>query len=175
MKLNFSNFDLVPLIYAVIITIICAFLFSSFPFLKDFGYIGAFLISLISSASLFFPVPGFVIVFSMGAFLDPILLGIAAGIGSGLGELTGYMAGLSGKKIVAKNSLYKRHKKEIEKYGEFAIFVLAFLPNPVFDLAGIASGALKIPVEKFLLATILGKILRFILIAYFGSFFVLKF
>jgi membrane protein YqaA with SNARE-associated domain len=50
-----------------------------------------------------------------------------------------------------------------------AIFLLAFIPNPVFDVAGIAAGALRIPVWKFIAATMLGRTLRFILLAYFGA------
>ena len=56
----------------------------------------------------------------------------------------------------------------MEKYGAPAIFVLAFVPNPIFDLAGMAAGAIRMEWWKFLLAASAGKILRFILLAYFG-------
>ena len=63
----------------------------------------------------------------------------------------------------------RRHRQEIEKYGPSAIFVLAFVPNPAFDVAGIASGAIKMPLWQFLAATILGKTARYILLAYLGG------
>jgi len=105
-------------------------------------------------------------VIALARSLNPVLLGIAAGFGSGLGELSGYMLGYAGHDAVAKSKVFYSHSKQVEKYGAPAIFVLAFLPNPVFDVAGIAAGAMKMQWWKFLIATIAGKVLRFILLAY---------
>jgi len=58
----------------------------------------------------------------------------------------------------------------MRKYGGLTITVLAFLPLPVFDLAGVAAGALKMPVHKFLLYCALGKIPKMILVAYAGAY-----
>ena len=49
-----------------------------------------------------------------------------------------------------------------------AIVVLAFIPNPLFDLAGMASGALKLPLWKFFIACAIGKILKMFMFAYAG-------
>ena len=49
-----------------------------------------------------------------------------------------------------------------------AVFVLSFIPNPFFDVAGILSGSLKLNVLKFLFACIMGRILRFLLLGYLG-------
>ena len=165
----FSPSSVLSLSGAIIFTIASVFLFSQFEFLRQFGYLGVFLISLISSATVFLPVPGFAVVFAMGAYLNPLLLGVAAGIGSGIGEITGYMAGYAGHGAIERSQIYRSHKKQIEKYGAPAIFILALIPNPLFDLAGIASGALEMPIWKFLLATIAGKIIRFVGIAYAGG------
>lgn len=51
------------------------------------GYLSVFAISLLSSATVLIPAPGLAVVFAMGGALDPVTLGIVAGIGSGLGEL----------------------------------------------------------------------------------------
>ena len=166
----FTQKDLISLLSAIAISIVAIYLFSQVGILRNMGYVGVFLISLISSATVIVPLPGFAIVFAMGAVLNPLLVGIVAGLGSGLGEITGYLVGYAGHDAIMKTKLYKRHRKEIEKRGPLAIFVLAFLPNPIFDLAGMASGATKMPVLKFLLATIAGKILRYILLAYVGSY-----
>jgi len=61
------------------------------------GYLSVFAISLLSSATVLIPAPGLAVVFAMGRALDPVTLGIVAGIGSGLGELSGYIAGASGR------------------------------------------------------------------------------
>ncbi len=134
------------------------------------GYLGVFLFSLVASATIVLPVPSWILVFSLSGSLNPLLLGIAAGAGSGLGELTGYFAGRGGTALVGtdKISLLDSHKKWITKAESITLFVVAFLPNPFFDIAGIAAGILKIPVWRFLIAVILGKTARFILFAYFG-------
>lgn len=166
----FTAKDALSLLAAIAISIAAAYLFSHVEIFRGMGYIGIFIISLISSATVLLPLPGFAVAFAMGALLNPLLVGIVAGIGSGIGEITGYMAGFAGHDAVMETNLYKRHKKEIEKHGPIAIFILAFIPNPAFDIAGIASGALRMPWQKFLIATIAGKVLRCILLAYAGSF-----
>ena len=165
----FSRQDALALAGAVLISLLALLLFSRVGELRHMGYLGIFIVSLISSATIFLPLPGFAVVFGMGAFLNPVLVGIVAGTGSGLGEITGYLAGFAGHDAMMKTKLFRQHKRDIEKYGPLAIFALAFVPNPVFDLAGMASGAIKMPLWQFLLATIAGKTLRFILLAYAGG------
>ncbi|VVB58484.1 SNARE associated Golgi protein [Candidatus Anstonella stagnisolia] len=132
------------------------------------GYPGVFIIALVSSATMFLPAPGFAIIFAMSAFLNPLLVGFVAGVGSGIGELTSYLVGYSGSSKVSHTKIYLQHKKGLQKYGMPAIFVLSALPNPVLDIAGIAAGAIKMPLWKFLLATIAGKIVKYLFIAYTG-------
>ena len=55
--------------------------------LKQYGYVGAFAISALCSATILLPVPGWAFVVAMSHYLNPYLLGIAAGTGSALGEL----------------------------------------------------------------------------------------
>ena len=162
--------DALSLLFAVAISITSVFLFSKIDFLREMGYPGIFIISLLSSATVFIPMPGFAVVFAMGGYLNPLLVGIAAGVGSGIGELTGYMAGYAGHDAVARSRIFRQHKSGIEKFGPIAIFALAFLPNPIFDIAGVASGAIRMPAWKFLAATICGKTARYILLAYAGGF-----
>ncbi|MFA5381758.1 MAG: VTT domain-containing protein [Candidatus Micrarchaeia archaeon] len=161
-------------ILTVIITllIICiAFLMLDYlTYFESLGYIGAFLISLIGSATIIVPIPSWAIVFLMAKTLDPILLGVLAGTGSAIGELTGYYLGKGGTKILNKEKHIKKYTDEVDKYGAFAIFVFAFIPNPFFDIAGITAGAMHMKMWKFLLASMCGKILRFILFAYLGNY-----
>jgi len=164
----FTAKDALPLLTAIAITLAALYLSTKIGSFSSFGYAGVFLISLISSATIIIPVPGFAAVLALASSLDPVLLGIAAGAGSAIGELSGYLAGYSGHGAVERTPAFKSHKKQISKYGPAAIFLLAFIPNPIFDLAGIAAGAIKMEWWKFLLATSAGKILRFILLAYFG-------
>lgn len=151
---------------------ILAFLLS--PWLSEnfaaFGYLGVFLFSLFASATIILPVPSWILVFSLSNSFNPLLLGLAAGLGSGLGELTGYFAGQGGTFILGKGklNLLDEHKKWIKEAEFLSLFAASFFPNPLFDIAGLAAGMLKIPVWRFLFAVILGKTARFILFAYFG-------
>jgi uncharacterized membrane protein YdjX (TVP38/TMEM64 family) len=57
----------------------------------------------------------------------------------------------------------------MDKYGLWALFVLAVVPNPLFDIAGIIAGATKIPVYKYFLVVSLGKLVKFVTISYLGA------
>lgn len=157
---------IVQIVSGIIIAVVVLLFSDRIAELSAYGYIGVFLISLLSSATILIPAPGWAVVIALSKTLDPYLLGIAAGTGSGLGEIVGYEVGNGAKRLIDKNN---NNMKAIEKYGAVAIFFLALIPNPLFDVAGLAAGALKMPIWKFLLATISGRILRFFLLAYLGS------
>jgi membrane protein YqaA with SNARE-associated domain len=103
------------------------------------GYLGAALISFLASATVFLPAPGLAVVFSMGGVLNPVLLGILAGIGSGLGELSGYVAGASGRTLVSQQRTHPFVKRFTTRDTAIALFLFAVLPLPLFDFAGIVA------------------------------------
>ena len=134
-----------------------------------FGYPGIFLIALLANATIFLPAPGVAVVFAMGSVFHPLGVGIAAGSGGALGELSGYLAGFGGQAVVENTSVYTRIHPWVEKWGVWAILILAAVPNPFFDLAGIAAGILKIPMWKFLLFCWIGQLIKMTAFAYAGS------
>lgn len=85
------------------------------------------------------------------------------------------LASVSGRKIEAMeeldhsssedNGFIATHLKQIEHWllshsqhmNFFTILLLASIPNPLFDLAGIMCGQFGIPFWKFFLATLIGK------------------
>jgi membrane protein YqaA with SNARE-associated domain len=140
-----------------------------------YGYPGIFLISLVGSATVIFPLPSLALVFALGRVLNPILIGLAAGLGEALGELTGYLAGYSGQAVIENREMYDRLHGWMRQYGLITVFFLSVFPNPFFDLAGIAAGALRFPIGYFLLSCWLGKTLKTIAFALAGahSFFLL--
>jgi membrane protein YqaA with SNARE-associated domain len=140
-----------------------------------YGYPGIFLISLVGSATIIFPLPSLALVFALGRVLNPILIGLAAGLGEALGELTGYLAGYSGQAVIENREMYDRLHGWMRQYGLITVFFLSVFPNPFFDLAGIAAGALRFPIGYFLLSCWLGKTLKTIAFALAGahSFFLL--
>lgn len=137
----------------------------------EFGYLGAFVISLLGSATILVPVPGWAVVAALSKTLDPLLLGILAGVGSAIGELTAYLFGNGVAQILIgkKKDDFEKYRRMMRENDFWAIFVLSFLPNPLFDVAGLAAGASKVHWARFLLFCALGRVLRFILFGYAGS------
>ena len=136
---------------------------------KDVGYTGVFLINLIGSASVVVPVPGLAAACAAAApdaGLNIIYIGLLGAVGATVGELTGYMAGYGGQSFVQKSRFYGRVSGWVTRRGAVALFTLALVPNPVFDIAGIAAGSLGYPLSRFLLWVFLGKIIKFITVAY---------
>ena len=77
-----------------------------------------------------------------------------------MGELTGYLTGYSGRAVVQDQERYDQMVAWMQRHALWVIFVLSVIPNPLFDLAGIAAGALQIPVHRFLLVCLLGKTIK---------------
>jgi uncharacterized membrane protein YdjX (TVP38/TMEM64 family) len=137
--------------------------------LQGFGYPGIFIFSILANATILVPLPGVAFTSAMGAVFHPFWVSIAAGAGAALGELSGYMAGFSGQAVVENAKSYDRVVKWMRTYGDLTILFLAFIPNPLFDLAGMLAGMLKMPVWKFLFYCVIGKILKMMMFAYAGD------
>ena len=139
--------------------------------LENYGYGGAFVISLLGSATLIVPVPALAVIFALGGVLKyPFLVGIVVGVAEPIGELTGYMAGRGGR-LALKNrqgALYSKMQGWMKRRGSLVLFLFSAIPNPIFDLAGAAAGALHYPISKFLLVCWAGKTVKGLGIAYAG-------
>jgi len=159
---------LIILIIVVGLTIALFLLRDHVESLDSLGYLGAFVATLASSATIIIPIPGIVVVFILGDIWNPLIIGLVSGLGSTLGELTGYAAGYSGRSLIQRNRLYPKITGWVERRGAALIFIFSFIPNPLFDLVGMAAGALRYPVWRFLFFCFLGKTPRCILIAYAG-------
>lgn len=135
-----------------------------------YGYPGIFLIALLTNATVLLPAPGVAVVYAMGGIFHPLGVTIAAGTGGALGELSGYLAGFSGQAVVERSDLFERVQPWVRKYGPWAILVLAAIPNPFFDTAGIIAGIMKMPVGQFLLACWGGQLIKMGLFAFAGHY-----
>lgn len=136
--------------------------------LAAYGYAAVFLVGLLSNATIIFPIPGLAVSSVLGGVFNPWLVGIVAGIGQALGEISGYMLGYSGQTLVTRRAIYERIYPWMRRYGAWIIFVLAVIPNPVFDVGGMIAGALRFPLWKFLTSCASGKIVKNILFALAG-------
>jgi membrane protein DedA with SNARE-associated domain len=136
--------------------------------LEDYVYGGAFLISLIGNATIILPGAVLVILSEISVVLypvtgpvGPIIVGLVGGAGAAIGEITGYMAGYSGRGIVERSKLYNRVEGWMRRWGAMTIFIFSVVPF-FFDLAGIAAGALRFPFWKFFLLCWLGRTLLYV-------------
>jgi membrane protein YqaA with SNARE-associated domain len=160
---------LLPLVLALLLSLSIILLITrlegQIQSLKGYGYLGAFVIGFLGNATVILPAPSLAFTTALGGVLNPLLVGLAAGAGEALGEITGYLAGISGKTIIENRTRYETVKGYMDRYGGWVFFVLAAIPNPLFDIAGIAAGVVRFPLWKFLLSAWVGKTLKAILFA----------
>lgn len=171
MKKKSTKTQILRIIALVFVVSLSVFLFlnrDAVQKLEYLGYPGIFFASLLSNASLILPVPGVLITSAMGAVFNPFWVAVAAGSGATIGEISGYLAGFSGQTVVEKTKWHDKLEGWMRRYGDITILVLSFIPNPLFDIAGVMAGALKLPLYRFLLFCLIGKILKMLLFAYGG-------
>lgn len=142
---------------------------------REWGYPALWLISGLRAASVLLPIPGSGLTFAAGAFMEPfmgipapIMVGVTAGSAESLGEFTGYAAGYGGGRILDKRRLYQKIKTWIQKRAFLTVLVMSLTPSPLFDVAGLAAGASRVPVRVFWPAVLIGKIARGIAMAAAG-------
>lgn len=136
-----------------------------------FAYPLLFLLQTLFSATLFLPAPGLAFVAAAGTFLDPLWVGVMAGLGSATGELSGYLLGYYGRRAVPTDTsrVWRLAERVFRTWGFVALIVLSFIPNPVFDALGILAGGLRYPILRFWAATAVGKVARSFAVAYGAS------
>jgi len=134
------------------------------------AYLVVFGVTLLSSCTIIFPAPGVAVVMAAASKWNPVIVALVASVGGTLGELTGYYAGHLGRKIIVTEyrERYERAVGWMNRYGLWTIFAFALVPVFIFDLVGLAAGALRMPVWKFLLACWGGRIVRSFIEAYVG-------
>ena len=135
-----------------------------------YGYPGIFLIAMLANATVLLPAPGVAVIYAMGSIFNPFGVALAAGTGAAIGELSGYLAGFSGQAVIERGDVYARIHPWVMKYGGWAILVLSAIPNPFFDIAGIAAGMAKMPIRTFLLFTWIGQMIKMLLFALAGRY-----
>ena len=151
------------------------------------GYGGIFLANLLSTATVFIPVPGLLaighaLIVSGAETLNPFAAGLIGGLGMGLGETTAYMTGLVASEATrhAQPEFPRWLQPAVERtvrtvdwlmarYWVPTLFVLAVIPDPVFEFAGITAGATRIGFRPFMAVVVPGNVIRGLLVAYLGS------
>lgn len=139
--------------------------------LGAFSYLGVFLVTLLANATTIVPTPYIPIVACMAAQSDNLPLLIVAGaLGSALGESVSFFVGRSGRAMFEDTAFYRWvHRQLQHPWRAFAVlFALSAPPNPTFDVAGLAAGALDVPYWLFFTAVFLSRMIRIAIIAAAG-------
>jgi len=138
---------------------------------SSYSYFGLFVVSIMGNATVLLPVPSLAATFIAGGIFNPLLSGIVSGAGMAIGESSGYLAGYGGTAIVEGRDKARLGKLEIwmQRHGFLTLIALSAIPNPVFDLAGIAAGASHYPFGHFLLACLVGKTIKALAFAFAGA------
>ncbi len=157
------------LVFSLVISLVIVFLRDRIAHLSSYGYLGIFIISLLGNATIILPAPSLLAVGVGGGIFNSLIVGLVAGPAEALGELTGYLAGYGGRAIIEDREMYARLERTMKRRGDLVIFLLSVIPNPFFDLAGIAAGTLRFPLWRFLLACWLGKTLKDLAVAQIGA------
>ena len=159
---------ILAVVLAFVVLGLITWLFGQFD-LKSVGFAGVWLLSFIGSASIVVPVPGLAAVCIAGTpeiGLNPVAIGVLAGSAEALGEMTGYLAGVSGRNFVARYRWYPRIQEWMRRHGSVFLFVMSIIPNPAFDIVGIAAGSIAYPVRRFLAILFVAKSIKSTGVAY---------
>ena len=161
------------LLRAIVIVLVLTFILivwllrGRLPDPRTVGYLGVFILSFVSSASIVIPLPGIAAVCAgPGIGLFPLWVGLLASVAESLGELTGYLIGFSGRTAVGNRRFYPRIERWMHHRGWLVLFLASSIPNLLFDLVGIAAGTLRYPIWRFLMAVWAGKLIKSTTVAY---------
>ena len=124
------------------------------------GYLGLFALCFLANATVLLPAPSLMIAASAALILNPWLVALVASLGSATGEFVGYVFGTAGRDLSPKFQKLLDKLQAKVKNPLLLVFILALLPLPLFDVAGVYSGGTKLHLGKFFLLCWCGKFLK---------------
>lgn len=173
---------IVGVVATVLMAIAIVYFWEFVSALEGYGYLGAFIISILGGATIIIPVPMLAVVFALGAVMKPsigplfgpLFVGLAAGFGETLGALTIYMTGYGGGTAFINSNhgriqaFYSRLMQWMERRGSLVLFVLSAVLNPFFYPAALAAGALRFGIRKYFIICWGGKTIKGMTVAFAG-------
>jgi membrane protein YqaA with SNARE-associated domain len=143
--------------------------------MQEYGYLGAFFISILGGATVIIPVPMLAVVFALGGVMPyPWLVGISAALGELVGALIIYMTGQGAGKAISNSKYgwiqraYDKMLDLMERKGAITLFLVTFIVNPFFYPAAFACGALRFGLKKYITIVLIGKIIKCMTVVYLG-------
>ena len=138
--------------------------------LESWGYLGAFVISLISAATIVVPAPGTFLIMGMAEFLNPLLLGVVAGVAGGIGGATAYLAGAVGGKAIAQTRISGWMAKLFRsRWGPALLFIFNAIPFMPGDALSAMAGVIRYPLPKYFLYVTTSTVLKMMIVALTGA------
>jgi len=139
---------------------------------QQYGYLGAFVISVFAGGTVFIPIPGVLVVFTLGSVLNPAIVGIVSGLGEAVGSIAIYFSGYGGRKAARTigNRSFARFQDWIRRRGSLAVFAMSAILNPLFYPFTAIAGMLRFGLVKFFFLCWGGKAVKNLVIAYAGYF-----
>lgn len=128
--------------------------------ISNIGYLGLFALCFLANSTVLLPSPSLMIAASCALIMNPFLVAVVGALGSSLGEFTGYIFGLVTKDISSKACKLFDYLKSKVHNQLLLIFLLAVLPLPLFDIAGIYAGGTKLSQITFYLVCFCGKFIK---------------
>jgi len=140
--------------------------------MAHWGYVGCFVISVLTNGTFILPGFGIVFTFTLGGVLEPAVVGAVAGIGEAVGAIGAYFTGYAGRGLFRDrdSALYVRFSNLVDRHGSKAIFVVSAVLSPLFYPFAVLLGTLRFGWVRFFLATWAGRTVKSMVIAYLGYF-----
>lgn len=138
------------------------------------AYPGVFLITFLANAAIALPIPYVPVVLQVARSVDIVPLVVAtAALASVLGESVAYAVGRIEKDLFSDHALYRRLQRVVGKplRAGLVLFILSVPLNPLFDVAGLAAGALGISYRLFFWSVFIGRVVRWTVIIWWVAFF----
>ena len=137
--------------------------------LGSWGYLGAFFINGISSASVVLPAPGGAIVLLMASDYNPLLLGASAGLGGAIGSFTAYMVGAHARHGLQQRRFYSLAHRLMHRFGFVVLLLATLMPISPGDFAGVLAGATGYPKRKFFVYVSIASIIKMTVMVYLAA------
>jgi membrane protein YqaA with SNARE-associated domain len=152
------------------ICLLAVFNWQEFLNLSKYGYIRIFGISLLAGIVVFVPVPSTLLVFTLGAVLNPVLIGLVAGAGETIGSMGAYVTGYSSMSAfhTMDNEVMDNFRKWLKTRGALSVFAMSAIFNPLFYPFTAIAGMMHFGWWRFLMLCMAGKTVKNMLVAYTG-------
>jgi len=176
------SLGIIGIVLTILVAVALVYFWEDVRKIGNYGYLGAFIISVFGGATVLAPIPMTPVVFALGTvlkpsfapYLGPVFVGAAAGLGETIGGLSIYMTGYGGGTAFYRsehtkiNAIYSRLMSWVDKKGSLTLFILSAVLNPFFYPAALAAGALRFGIQKYFLICWGGKTIKGITVAAAG-------